>query len=291
MPLDYTPIADHGLIGDLQAAALVAKDGAVYPFCLPRFDSPSVFAALLDRTDGGQFALTPVGTRHVTTFVLESGKAARPAKVNLRQLAGCFHQTFAFWRNWLASGTYRGRWRAAVERPAMTLKLMRDKLHERVMTNSWNRSHKAFVQYEGSSELDALLLPMPSTGIVAPTDEKWISTLAAMDKTLVSDSLVYRYDPKVSPDGRRGSEGTFSLCTGFYVDALTRTGRLEDPRLVFEKMLTYASHLGLFSEEIGLTGEQRGNIPQAFTHLSLINAAVNLDEQLDRAGLPLLQPA
>jgi len=611
MPMDYPPIADHGLIGDLQTAALVAKDGTVDWFCLPRFDSPSVFAALLDRTGGGQFALTPIGSRHVTTqmylpntailvtrflseggvaevadfmpisrpavatdrhrlirqitgirgtvkfaarveprfhygsaahkvipqengvvfegpppllslssswpleidgdavtaqctvrageigaFVLESGKAARPAKVNLRQLAGCFRETFAFWRNWLASGTYRGRWREAVERSAMTLKLMqyaptggmvaaptaglpeqiggernwdyrytwirdasfsvqallglgfadealglgywirqrleeragkpgpplaimyrvdggsdlyeetldhfegyrksrpvrigngaadqlqldvygeamdavwhmqamhdvavadrgwqdlramldwlagnwdqpddgiwetrggqrpftygrlmcwvafdravrmaadmgrpadleswiteRDKLYERVMTNSWNRSHKAFVQYEGSSVLDASLLLMPSTGIVTPTDEKWISTLAAMDKTLVSDSLVYRYDPKASPDGLRGSEGTFSLCTGFYVDALTRTGRLEDARLVFEKMLTYANHLGLFSEEIGLTGEQLGNFPQAFTHLSLINAAVNLDKQLDRAGLPLLQPA
>jgi len=167
----------------------------------------------------------------------------------------------------------------------------RDKLYEKVMANAWNRSRKAFVQFEGSDVLDASLLLMPSTGIVTPTDEKWFSTLAAMDRTLVSDSLVYRYDPKASPDGLRGSEGTFSLCTGFYVDALTRSGRLEDARLVFEKMLTYANHLGLFSEEIGLTGDQLGNFPQAFTHLSLINAAVNLDEQLDRAGLPLLQPA
>jgi pentatricopeptide repeat protein len=108
--------------------------------------------------------------------------------------------------------------------------------------------------------------------------------MAAMDKVLVSDSLVYRYDPKASPDGLRGSEGTFSLCTFFYVDALTRSGRLDDARLVFEKMLTYSNHLGLFSEEIGLTGEQLGNFPQAFTHLSLINAAVNLDRNLDYAA-------
>jgi GH15 family glucan-1,4-alpha-glucosidase len=128
------------------------------------------------------------------------------------------------------------------------------------------------------------MLLMPTMGLITPTDERWLSTLAAMEKALVSDSLVYRYDPKASPDGLRGGEGTFSLCTFFYVGALTRTGRLDDATLVFEKMLTYANHVRLFSEEIGLTGEQLGNFPQAFTHLSLINAAVGLDQQLDAAA-------
>jgi GH15 family glucan-1,4-alpha-glucosidase len=95
------------------------------------------------------------------------------------------------------------------------------------------------------------------------------------------DSLVYRYDPAASPDGLRGHEGTFSICTFWYVDALARSGRLEQARLALEKMFTYANHLGLYAEEIGQTGEQLGNFPQAFTHLSLINAAVNLDHQLD----------
>jgi pentatricopeptide repeat protein len=149
------------------------------------------------------------------------------------------------------------------------------------MQKGWNPKLKAFVQYEGSDVLDASTLLMPAVGMIVPTDEKWASTMSAMDKTLVSDSLVYRYDPRASPDGLRGSEGTFSLCTGWYVDALTRSGRLDDARLVFEKMLTYGNHLGLFSEEIGITGEQLGNFPQAFTHLSLINAAINLDHHLD----------
>jgi GH15 family glucan-1,4-alpha-glucosidase len=126
---------------------------------------------------------------------------------------------------------------------------------------------------------------MPAVGFITPSDEKWRSTLAAMKKTLVSDSLVYRYDPEATPDGLHGSEGTFSLCTFFYVTALTQSGQLEEARLVFEKMLTYANHVGLFSEEIGLTGDQLGNFPQAFTHLSLINAAVALDEQLDQARI------
>jgi pentatricopeptide repeat protein len=105
-----------------------------------------------------------------------------------------------------------------------------------------------------------------------------------MDEELVSDSLVYRYNPSASPDGLRGSEGTFSLCSFLYVDALARSGRLDDARLTFEKMMTYSNHLGLFSEEIGLTGEQIGNFPQAFSHLALINAAVNLDYQLDHGS-------
>jgi len=108
----------------------------------------------------------------------------------------------------------------------------------------------------------------------------WLSTLDAMSAELVTDSLVYRYDPGASPDGLRGSEGTFSLCTFNYVEALARSGRLDQARMTFAKMLTYANHLGLYSEEIALTGEQIGNFPQAFTHLALINAALVLDAQL-----------
>jgi GH15 family glucan-1,4-alpha-glucosidase len=97
---------------------------------------------------------------------------------------------------------------------------------------------------------------------------------------LVSDSLVYRYNAQASPDGLAGREGTFSICTFWYVEALARAGRVDEARLIFEKMLTYANHLGLYAEQIGPTGEQLGNFPQAFTHLALISAAVNLDRQL-----------
>jgi GH15 family glucan-1,4-alpha-glucosidase len=598
--VNYPAIEDHGLIGDLQTAALVAADGTVDWLCLPRFDSPSVFASLLDQGGGGRFALAPAGGKHITrqmylpgtailvtrflseggvaevvdfmpvdapgvatdrhrlirmvtgirgsvqfearveprfdygrsahkahvtdtgvvfdggspvlslsstwpleaggddvragftvragetgAMILESGKSGRPAKISDHQLARWYAETTEFWRRWLARGSYRGRWREAVERSAITLKLMqyaptgamvaaptaglpeqvggernwdyrytwirdasfsvgallglgftdeaaglgawirdrleeraggngsplaimyrvdgssdldeftlghfegykgsspvrigngaadqlqldiygealdsiyqmdhmtpvvadrgwaditamldwlcehwdqpdegiwetrggrrpfmygrlmswvafdrairmatergrpadvarwvaeRDRLYHTVMQKGWNPKLKAFVQYEGSDVLDASTLLMPAVGMIVPTDEKWASTMSAMDKTLVSDSLVYRYDPRASPDGLRGSEGTFSLCTGWYVDALTRSGRLDDARLVFEKMLTYGNHLGLFSEEIGITGEQLGNFPQAFTHLSLINAAINLDHHLD----------
>jgi pentatricopeptide repeat protein len=126
---------------------------------------------------------------------------------------------------------------------------------------------------------------MPLVGFIAPTDPRWTSTLRAMKEELVSDSLVYRYNPSMSPDGLRRSEASFTMCTFWYVEALARSGRLDEARLTFEKMLTYGSRLGLYSEEIAPTGEQVGNFPQAFSHLALINAAVNLDAQLSQNGV------
>jgi GH15 family glucan-1,4-alpha-glucosidase len=160
----------------------------------------------------------------------------------------------------------------------------RDAIYTQIMEKGWNKERGAFVQHYNTNVLDASNLLMPLVGFISPKDPMWLSTLDAMDGELVSDSLVYRYDPSASPDGLAGSEGTFSICTFWYVDALARSGRLEKARLTFEKMQTYANHLGLFSEEIGPTGEQLGNFPQAFTHLSLINAALNLDFQLDHGA-------
>jgi GH15 family glucan-1,4-alpha-glucosidase len=159
----------------------------------------------------------------------------------------------------------------------------RDRLYHQIMEHGWNPERGAFTQHDKTDVLDASLLMMPLTGFVVPSDPMWLSTLDAMDQELVSDSLVYRYNPSASPDGLAGEEGTFSICTFWYVDALARSGRLEQARLTFEKMFTYANHVGLYAEEIGLTGEQLGNFPQAFTHLSLINAAIKLDDQLDRS--------
>jgi GH15 family glucan-1,4-alpha-glucosidase len=157
----------------------------------------------------------------------------------------------------------------------------RDQIYRQVMERGFHQSRKAFVQHYDTDVLDAALLRMPTVGMVDGRDPLWLSTLAAMDGELVTDSLVYRYDPEASPDGLRGSEGTFSLCSFAYVDALTRAGRLDDARRAFEKMLTYANHVGLYSEEVALTGEQIGNFPQAFTHLALIDAAITLDAALD----------
>ena len=157
----------------------------------------------------------------------------------------------------------------------------RDAIYNQIMEKGWSPTRKAFRQHYKTDVLDASLLRMSTVGFITPTDPMWLSTLEAMDGELVTDSLVYRYDPEASPDGLRGSEGTFSLCTFAYVDSLARAGQVDKARVTFEKMLTYANHLGLYGEEIALTGEQIGNFPQAFTHLALIDAAITLDKQLD----------
>jgi GH15 family glucan-1,4-alpha-glucosidase len=156
----------------------------------------------------------------------------------------------------------------------------RDAIYRRIMDRDWSPRLNAFAQYEGADVLDAGAVMMPLVKFVSPTDARWLSTLDALTARLVSDSLVYRYDPEASPDGLRGREGTFSACSFWYVEALTRAGRVEEARMAFEKMLTYANHVGLYAEQISMTGEQQGNFPQAFTHLALISAAFNLDRAL-----------
>ena len=157
---------------------------------------------------------------------------------------------------------------------------VRDEIYARIMEHSWDEEVGAFMQHESGDTLDAGVLLMPMLKFVAPNDPRFLSTLAEVEKRLVTDSLVFRYDLDHSSDGLDGREGTFSLCSFWYVEALTRVGRLDDARLALEKMFTYANHLGLYAEQVGLTGEQLGNFPQAFTHLSLISAAINLDRAL-----------
>ena len=154
----------------------------------------------------------------------------------------------------------------------------RDAMYHRIMTKSWNSDLEAFTQVEGGDRLDAGVLLMPMVKFISPADPRFLSTLAAIERELVTDSLVFRYQP--ATDGLDGDEGTFSLCTFWYVEALTRCGRLADAQLALEKMFTYANHVGLYAEQVSATGDQVGNFPQAFTHLSLISAAINLDRAL-----------
>ena len=173
----------------------------------------------------------------------------------------------------------RGRWLKA-----------RDAVYDEVMLKGWNPERKSFVQSYGSAALDASALLMPLTFFMAPNDPRMLSTLDAICKDpgeggLLSNSLVYRYNTEQFHDGLAGGEGTFNMCTFWLVEALTRAGRtdrarLNQARLIFEKMLGYGNHLGLYAEQTGSHGEALGNFPQAFTHLALISAAYNLDRTL-----------
>jgi len=166
----------------------------------------------------------------------------------------------------------------------------RDAIYEQILSKGWSMNRQAFVQYYGSQALDAANLIMPLVFFMSPSDPRMLKTLDAINQPprkggLVSNSLVYRYNVSEGVDGLQGDEGTFNMCTFWLVEALTRAGRfdrrrLEEARLMFEKMLGYANHLGLYAEETGFRGEALGNFPQAFTHLALISAAFNLDRAL-----------
>jgi GH15 family glucan-1,4-alpha-glucosidase len=172
-------------------------------------------------------------------------------------------------------------------------------IYEQVMANGWDPNLKSFVQHYGADYVDAANLLMPMVKFVSPTDPRMLGTIDLTRRCLVSDSLVARYEPlRAAPDGLCTEEGSFSICTFWWVEALTRAGYLREARLTFEKMLTYANPLGLYAEEIGRSAEALGNFPQGLTHLALISAAYNLDRALDQPHLassqmeaPLLGPS
>jgi GH15 family glucan-1,4-alpha-glucosidase len=162
---------------------------------------------------------------------------------------------------------------------------VRDEIYNDIFDNFWDDKLGAFVQYRGSKALDASSLLMPMVRFISPTDRRWLSHLKAIEEDLVYDSLVYRYRIEDTPvDNLEGTEGTFNMCTFWFVECLSRAGELQKARLYFEKMLGYANHLGLYAEETGPRGEHLGNYPQAFTHLALISAAYDIDRRLSEAG-------
>jgi pentatricopeptide repeat protein len=162
---------------------------------------------------------------------------------------------------------------------------VRNEIHDEIYHGFWSEGRQAFVQSKGSSTLDAAALLMPMTGFIAPRDPRWTSTLEATEADLVDDSLVYRYlTEEAAADGLVGTEGTFCMCSYWFVECLARAGDLDKARLFFEKMHGYSNHLGLYAEEMDPAGSYLGNFPQAFTHLGLISAAMCLDDALTKAA-------
>jgi GH15 family glucan-1,4-alpha-glucosidase len=158
---------------------------------------------------------------------------------------------------------------------------IRNQIYENIHKTFWNPKMKSFVQYRGAKTVDASALLLPLMKFISPTDPRWLSTLGVIEKLLVEDSLVFRYRPdKAAPDGMVGGEGTFSVCSFWYVECLARAGDVKQARFIFEKALGYANHLGLYAEQLGPYGEHLGNFPQALTHIALISAAWTLEQKL-----------
>jgi GH15 family glucan-1,4-alpha-glucosidase len=165
--------------------------------------------------------------------------------------------------------------------PTQTWQTIRDAIYEDIFANFWSEDRKAFVQEKGGSALDASALLMPLLRFISPVDWRWLSTQDAIEKNLTEDALVYRYDASCSPiDGLSGVEGSFTACSFWFIECLARSHQTDKAQLLFEKMLGYANHLGLYSEQLGPSGEHLGNFPQGFTHLALISAATFLDRAL-----------
>lgn len=166
--------------------------------------------------------------------------------------------------------------------PEQEWKKVRDLIYTDIYENFWNEKIGAWVQYKGANEVDASALLMPLTHFITPDEPRWLSTLQVIEETLSTDVLIYRYDNSKNQDGLKGEEGTFNMCSFWFIEALAKNKETDKALEYFEKMTGYANHLGLFSEQIGKRGEHLGNFPQAFTHLALISAALELDKQLDR---------
>ncbi len=161
----------------------------------------------------------------------------------------------------------------------------RDEIRNDIFTNFWDEHLQAFVQAKGTQDLDASALLMPLVRFISPVDPMWLSTMKAIETRLIEDTLVRRYEvERTHVDGLPGEEGSFTACSFWYVECLARAGELEKAQLLFEKLLGYANHLGLYSEELGGQGQHLGNFPQAFTHLALISAATYLDRALSGSG-------
>jgi GH15 family glucan-1,4-alpha-glucosidase len=176
-------------------------------------------------------------------------------------------------------------WKRSLPAPLDRWITVRTQIHRDIHQNFWNERRRCFVQVKNGDAVDAACLLMPLMRFIGPTDPRWLSTLATVEQELVSDSLVYRYQSNVAAsDGLAGREGTFTMCSFWFVECLARAGQLTKARLAFDKMLGFANHVGLYSEELGPQGEHLGNFPQAFTHLGLISAAFFIDRALSGTG-------
>jgi GH15 family glucan-1,4-alpha-glucosidase len=171
--------------------------------------------------------------------------------------------------------------------PFVEWRAVRDEIFNEIHTNYWNEEIQSFVQHKGSKAVDASLLLMPLMRFISPVEKRWRTTLAAIERDLGADVLIYRYKNVLEKiDGLEGTEGTFTMCSFWYVECLAKTGHIEQAREYFEKMLGYTNHVGLFSEQLSVKGEHLGNYPQAFTHLALISAALELNKDLEKEVRP-----
>jgi GH15 family glucan-1,4-alpha-glucosidase len=158
---------------------------------------------------------------------------------------------------------------------------LRYKIHAHVCEHGFNARVGTFVQAFGSTALDASLLLIPLVGFLPASDPRVVATIEAIERELVVDGFVLRYDLEESDDGLSGHEGTFFLYSFWLVDCLIMLGRRDDAQRLFDRLLGVRSDLGLLAEEYDPAARrQLGNFPQAFSHIGLVNSAINLSRAI-----------
>lgn len=163
---------------------------------------------------------------------------------------------------------------------------LRDRIHSEVCERGFNPRMGAFTQSYGSEALDASVLTIPHFGFLPPCDPRMRGTVAAIEKQLVRDGFVLRYDPRQGADGLPGTEGAFLACTFWLADNYAFAGRLSEAEVLFERLLALRNHLGLLSEEYDSNQRRQiGNFPQAFSHLALILTAENIEKNSARGEI------
>ncbi|HWE38161.1 MAG TPA: glycoside hydrolase family 15 protein [Isosphaeraceae bacterium] len=167
----------------------------------------------------------------------------------------------------------------AADAPLDRWRATRDEIHEQVCTFGFDRSRNTFVQFYGSSDLDASLLVIPLVGFLPADDPRVVGTVAAIGRELMADGFVLRYRPDAELEGLSGGEGAFLACSFWLVEALALQGRREEARSLFDRLLATRNDVGLLAEEFDpRAGRLLGNFPQAFSHYALVRAARALGE-------------
>ena len=175
--------------------------------------------------------------------------------------------------------------------PVEKWRKLRDTIHADVCEKGWNDEIKAFTQAYGSDKMDASILLMPLTGFLDTEDPRIKSTVEAVEKYLMKDGFIRRYNTDGGDDGLKGTEGAFIACSFWFCDCLSLIGRRGDARKMFERLASIATDLGFLSEEYDIANQRMiGNFPQAFSHIALINSSFNLREKdapaEERSGHP-----
>jgi GH15 family glucan-1,4-alpha-glucosidase len=180
--------------------------------------------------------------------------------------------------------------RCGLEGPVAHWRALRQRMHEEICARAFDPELGSFVQAYGSRQVDASLLLLPLVGFLPATDERILGTVRAIEKRLLVDGFVYRYDSALTDDGLPPGEGAFLACSFWLADNYLLQGRQGDARKLFAKLLAVSNDVGLLSEEYhpGLR-RQVGNFPQGFSHVALVSTALNIrraERRTERRATP-----